>query len=58
MLAHRALKAAELARFRALARGVASWSRFDPSQMTAENPAEPSNLGKLKLDIVKRRKRF
>jgi 1-pyrroline-5-carboxylate dehydrogenase len=45
MLAHRAVKAAEIAKFRALyARGVASWSNFDPSQMTAENPATPSNL--------------
>ena len=46
MLAHRAVKAVDLAGFRALARGVASWSKFDPSQMTAENPAEASNLGK------------
>jgi 1-pyrroline-5-carboxylate dehydrogenase len=45
MLVTRAVKAAQQSGFRtALARGVASWSNFDPNQMTSENPATPSNL--------------
>ncbi|KAL4517872.1 hypothetical protein Ndes2526B_g02272 [Nannochloris sp. 'desiccata'] len=45
MLARRAVKTSNLAGYHAaLARSVASWSNFDPNQMTSDNPAMPSNL--------------
>ena len=58
MLAVRALGREFTARLLpTLARGVASWSKFDPAAMSGSIPAQVSNLGALRRRRRRRRHR-